>query len=187
MTVTMGTEDPVRLVVRRVYTEFPEVRAALMNPLRRRALFNLLIPLVAAGQVHNLEHCIARVYRDGFFVSKTAPMVAPRHRSNDHETSIMGAAAVEFRAGTQKAKLLIAYVAAGDEGLTAIEACRAADLSEKSCYWKRVSELNAAGLVERAEGYDGVTLTRPGDFGTPREVYVVTPFGRGRAAVIDDV
>jgi hypothetical protein len=186
-TTPAGTEDPIRNVVRKVYTEFPEMREALMNPLRRSTLFNLLLPLVAAGQRHTFEQCVQQVYRGGYYVSKNPPLVPPRQRANDHETSVIAAQSVEFRANSQKAKLLSAFVVAGEEGLTAIEACRAANLSEKSCYWKRVSELNATGMVERMEDIHGVTVTRPGDYGSPREVYVVTALGRGRAATTEDV
>lgn len=180
------TVDPVRNVTRHIYTEFPEVREALLNPMRRQRLFNLLLPLIAAGQQHTLAQCIERVHRDGYYVSKTPPQVPPRHRAGDHETSINGADAVSFRADSQKAKLLTAYVATGAPGLTAIEACRAAGLSEKSCYWKRVSELNYAGLIERMEDAHGNTVTRPGDYGTEREVYIVTPAGQGRQAALED-
>lgn len=186
MTATVP-EDPIRAVARRVYLEFPEVREPLLNPLRRQRLFNLLLPLVSAGSAHSLQACIDRVFKAGYYVSKTPPEVPPRQRTGDRPTSMSGAEAVSFRADSQKAKLLHAFVAAGERGLTAIEACRAAELSERSCYWKRVSELNAGGLIERA--YDSLldtTLTRPGDMGVPREVYVVTPIGEGRASSLED-
>lgn len=76
-------------------------------------------------------------------------MTAPLVRNTDPATSHKGAADVVVRAGTQRAKLLAAYVAGTVRlELTADQAMRRAGVSERSCYWKRVSELVAGGYLE---------------------------------------
>lgn len=70
-----------------------------------------------------------------------------RRRNPDWVTSIAGAESVANRAGTQKAKLLAAYITAYPHGLTDDEACVSAGLPLTSCYWKRCGELRATGAI----------------------------------------
>lgn len=95
-----------------------------------------------------------------------------RTRRNDYATSQAGARSVSFRAGSQKARLLAAFVEAGPSGLSDDEAARRAGLTPTSCYWKRCGELRAVGLIrfsgEERQGSAGVermvsTITAAGD------------------------
>lgn len=67
-------------------------------------------------------------------------------RATDPATSKAGAREVAIRAGSQKARLLRAYALAGPHGLTDEEAGYVAHM-EGTGYWKRCSELRAAGLI----------------------------------------
>jgi hypothetical protein len=68
----------------------------------------------------------------------------PLTRSPDHPTSRRAAEQVKPRRINQTVRLLVAYSSHTD--LTAEEASIACNL-EKSCYWKRVGELVAAGYI----------------------------------------
>jgi len=68
-----------------------------------------------------------------------------RIRNPDHETSIEGARAIEYRAGSQKARLLEAY-RHYPLGLTD-EAAAAREGLLHTCYWKRCGELRADGKI----------------------------------------
>ena len=68
----------------------------------------------------------------------------PLTRSPDHPTSRRAAEQVKPRRINQTVRLLVAYSSHTD--LTAEEASVACNL-EKSCYWKRVGELVAAGYI----------------------------------------
>ena len=68
----------------------------------------------------------------------------PITRSPDHPTSRRAAEQVKPRRINQTIRLLVAYSSHVD--LTAEEASVACNL-EKSCYWKRVGELLAAGYI----------------------------------------
>jgi hypothetical protein len=70
----------------------------------------------------------------------------PASRTTDPSTSHKGAADVAVRAGSQRHELLAAY--GGGKEMTADEAMRDAGVNERSCYWKRVSELVAGGYLE---------------------------------------
>lgn len=96
--------------------------------------------------------------------------IAPMYRTTDPATSRAGAADVKVRAGTQRHLLLTAY-ADGAE-LTADEAMRAAGANERSCYWKRVSELVHGGLLE------DTGRERIGELGSVQRVNRITAFGR---------
>lgn len=98
-----------------------------------------------------------------------------RVRRDDRATSVGGAVAASYRAGTQKARLLDAYYWAGSAGLTDEEAAVSAGLSLTTCYWKRCGELRAHGLVEETG------LTREGSAGVARIVSVITDAGRAVA------
>lgn len=94
-------------------------------------------------------------------------------RHDDPDTSRRGAADVAPRAGSQRHRLLAAYAAAGEGGLTADEAQAAAQgVALRSCYWKRVSELVHADLLE------DTGLERMGDQGSLQRVNRITELGR---------
>lgn len=69
-----------------------------------------------------------------------------RARHTDPDTSAAGAASVTVRAGSQKARLLAAYYAAGPDGLTDDEAAVHARV-DRACFWKRCSEMREDGLI----------------------------------------
>lgn len=94
-----------------------------------------------------------------------------RTRANDYSTSVAGAVAVSWRAGSQKARLLATYRLSPD-GLTDEEAAAQAGIPDRSCYWKRCNELRQAGLITPT-GQE-----RRGAAGVPRIVCAVTDTGR---------
>ena len=92
-----------------------------------------------------------------------------RTRTNDYATSIAGASSVRMRAGSQKAKLLAAFVS-GDH--TDEQAAVVAGLSVRSCFWKRCGELRDLELI----AFTGEQRT--GSAGVPCGVSAMTPAGR---------
>lgn len=98
-----------------------------------------------------------------------------RTRRNDYATSKAGARSVSFRAGSQKSRLLTAFVEAGPSGLSDDEAARRAGLTPTSCYWKRCGELRALGLI-RFTGDERVGLA-----GVERMVSTITADGETAA------
>jgi hypothetical protein len=105
-----------------------------------------------------------------------AALVHTRHRANDHETSTQAASDVSFRAGTQKAKLLLAF--ATGFTLTDEQAAIEAGLSLRSCFWKRCGELREMGLIE----FTGNTVM--GSAGSSVGTSLVTPAGRRAAEAL---
>ena len=93
----------------------------------------------------------------------------PLTRSPDHPTSLQGAKQVKARRINQTVRLLVAYSSHTD--LTAEEASIACNL-EKSCYWKRVGELVAAGYIEET-GH-----ARKATTGSDQRVCKITPLGK---------
>lgn len=73
---------------------------------------------------------------------------------------------------TNAFRILEAYRTAGSAGLTAEEAAIDADLSLRSCYWKRVSELVQAGFLTVTKA------TRISELDRPQRVNKITPAGR---------
>lgn len=95
-----------------------------------------------------------------------------RHRRDDWDTSVAGAVAVAYRAGSQKALLLEAFRVAGPDGLTDEEAAEAAGVSMRSCFWKRCGELRQDGRIGVLRRLDGSVVTRMGGSGVSRIVSV---------------
>lgn len=105
------------------------------------------------------------------------PSIGPAHgqaRREDPRTS--HTAAHRIRPGSARYQLLAAH-RDHPTGLTDEEAAAAADLSPRSEYATRCSELRNVGYLA------DTTTTRPGDAGTPRMVRVITR--RGLAALAD--
>ncbi|GAC1521664.1 MAG: hypothetical protein NVS3B1_06170 [Marmoricola sp.] len=94
------------------------------------------------------------------------------YRSTDPRTSEAGGHDVAIRSGSQRHKLLMAYADGSD--LTADEAMRKAEISPRSCYWKRVSELLAYGLLE------DIDEERLGESGSMQRVNRITAAGKER-------
>jgi hypothetical protein len=97
-------------------------------------------------------------------------------RTSDPATSKAGARDVALRAGSQKARLLIAYQLAGVHGLTDEQAGERASMTSVG-YWKRCSELRAAGYIEPT-GED-----RVGSSGSAQAVHRLT--ARGARAIAE--
>jgi hypothetical protein len=95
-------------------------------------------------------------------------------RTTDPATSKKGAADVRPRAGSQKAVLLRAFALAGPHGLTDEEAGYVSHLADdpRCGYWKRCSELRAAGLIAPT-GEE-----RTGRTGSAQAVHALTELGR---------
>lgn len=91
------------------------------------------------------------------------------HRATDPATSRAGAKDATVRSGSQRHKLLVAY--GSGIALTADEAMRRADVNERSCYWKRVSELLEGGLIE------DTGIERRGEQGSLQRVNQITQRG----------
>lgn len=106
----------------------------------------------------------------------------PLARATDPETSQRGAADVRIRSMSQKHLLLGAYLAAGEDGLTDDQAGRYSGLSlnPRCGYWKRCSELRAAGLIGRT-GVVGLS-----DTGNDADVCAITPAGIAACVAADD-
>lgn len=100
----------------------------------------------------------------------------PITRSPDHPTSRRAAEQVKPRRINQTIRLLVAYSSHVD--LTAEEASVACNL-EKSCYWKRVGELLAAGYITET-GY-----ARKATTGSDQRVCKITAQGQAMLRSLD--
>ena len=98
-----------------------------------------------------------------------APVV-PAARLSDPSTSNAGIHDVLPRAGSQQHKLLLAF-GSRPMGLIAEEAGEIAGLSETG-YWKRISELQRAGLIE------DTFATRQASTGSDQRVLALTAKGK---------
>lgn len=94
----------------------------------------------------------------------------PAARRSDPATSHAGAAVARLRAGSQRHRLLSAFYIDGD--LNADLAHSRTTIPSTACYWKRVSELHAAGYIEPTGA------TAPGRAGEAQTVYRITDLGR---------
>lgn len=96
------------------------------------------------------------------------------YRRTDPDTSREAALSAAPRAGSQKAMLLRAFALAGGIGLTDEEAASVTrlDANRACCWWKRCSELRAAGFIA------DTGRRRPGVAGERRMVCAITESGR---------
>lgn len=101
---------------------------------------------------------------------------AGRSRRGDYATSEAGARDIGRRAPNQRLRLLAQYPGAGRTGLTDEEACKAAELSLRSNYWKRCGELRQDRCIEQ-QVVEGREVTRKGDAGVDAMVCTITPVG----------
>ena len=83
------------------------------------------------------------------------------------------------RKPSQTERLLAAYAAAGETGLTDEEAAAASGLLKLTlcCWWKRCGELRKAGRIEPAAAVGDIPVTRRGTTGHPRRVCRITVDG----------
>ena len=96
-------------------------------------------------------------------------------RASDPATSRAGAEDITVRAGSQRHLLLERYAAGS---MTDEEAGYQSGLAHRPrcCYWKRCSELRAAGFIETTG------VTRPSSAGVPQQVCAITEAGRDALA-----
>jgi hypothetical protein len=104
-------------------------------------------------------------------------------RTEDPDTS--RAAEKPMRAGTQRHLLLTAYA---DWGMrTDEEAAAHVEASEKSCWWKRCSELREGAFVEPVRDSGGEIVTRVSSVGEKRMVCRLTEKGARKLAELGTV
>ena len=122
-----------------------------------------------AGQQHRLE---PRVTAEAFKLAAIAleQLNRPPVRASDPTTSKQAADSVRLRAGSQRAKLLAAYLA-HPEGLTDEEAGHHAGLSDAG-YWKRCSELRQSCFIQP------LGFSRLSTFGERQQVCGLTESGK---------
>jgi hypothetical protein len=173
-----------------MYREFPLIRTLLANPANRQVLSDILTKLVGEAvqaAMPTTPQAVAAVMAAGYHVTAqpvtTRPLV-PRspgtHHAPNPETVL-----TSVSADSQRGRLLLEYWDAAGGGLTDEEAATAARIPDRSCWWKRSSELRQAGLIQPMEDAEGSIMTRPGAAGMPRVVCVVTPEGEAMAAGLE--
>ena len=91
-------------------------------------------------------------------------------RRNDPQTSVAAGITIAVRSGSHRRLVLSVYADNADpDGLTSWDVGQSSGLAERPgcCYWKRVSELASAGLLEQV----GTRMTPTGQSQT---AYVIT-------------
>lgn len=68
-------------------------------------------------------------------------------RITDPPSSHKAAEQIEVRSGSHRERLLVAYVQSSSP-LSDVQASRAAKMPDRSCWWKRCSELRQGGFIE---------------------------------------
>ena len=101
------------------------------------------------------------------------PLPVPTYRTDDPETSKKGGESIVVRAGSQRHTLLRTYSMFPNIGLIDEEAGEISGLSvnPRCCYWKRCSELRAAGYIQPT-GEEKNAKT-----GNAQMICVITPAG----------
>lgn len=98
-----------------------------------------------------------------------------KSHAHDPETSHAAAVANAPRSGTQRERVLFAFVSAGDTGLTDFEAAQRCELVRPHVAGNRRKELERLGAVARTEE------RRPTDTGCLAVVWTLTDAGRDLA------
>lgn len=97
------------------------------------------------------KNVVCTVSEDVSFISAKAE--PPAVRKSDPASSRAGAESIKVRRGSQRAKMLRAYLNVEDATDDESGAISGLSLNPKCCYWKRASELRAAGLIEPTGEY----------------------------------
>lgn len=174
--------------VRMLYQEFPELRRLLMDSDKRTRVVDILTRTLVDARTASVSDAVATVMAAGYHVTsgpvETKPLRprAPGTAYAPGSDTIMGTVTAE----SQRGRLLLAYAADnGVRGLTDEEAHKAANIPDRSCWWKRCGELRQHGLIEPMVSADGSQVFRTGDAGAIRGVCVVTPEGLAVAAALE--
>lgn len=102
------------------------------------------VELPAVRSVANVAAKVAVIVDQADRPQMTGPPVA---RRDDPATSHKAGAEVQVRSGSHRERLLKVYAAAGVP-LTDAAAARLAEMPDRSCWWKRCSELREGGYIE---------------------------------------
>jgi hypothetical protein len=177
--------------LRELYTTFPEIRVLLVSNENRRVMVDILTRLVGRGVEDarpSIEASVASVMGAGYHVTRRAPDTTPLvpRRPGDHRAPEPDQILGRVTADSQRGRILLAYWEAGSSGFTDDEAAQAAKIPDRSCWWKRSSELRQAGLIEPIKDADDNPMTRLSEFsGSARVVCVITPEGEAVAAGLE--
>jgi hypothetical protein len=174
-------------IMKHINDTFPEMRRALKEPGRSRVLHDIIaagIGTAISRSVPTLEQSVATVMAAGYHVTSQPVNVTPI-RKREPGTQTMPSAENQLNyvsQDSQRGQLLLAYLTAGEAGLTDEEARVSAGIAERSNWWKRCGELRAAGLIAVVQDQFENTLTRVGSSGTSRIVCEITLEGRAVAS-----
>lgn len=172
--------------MRRIFEEFPEFRRTLKDPYKSRVFHDILTEFMA-GAAHrsqpSLEQQVGNLMEAGYHVSIQPKVIVPMRKPGldlaPPPESVLG----EVSPDSQRGRLLLAYAEIGEMGHTDEEAARAAQIPDRSCWWKRCGELRRAGLIEPViAGEDDIPVQRVGSAGTMRTVCRITPEGYAAVA-----
>lgn len=182
MTTPVSARGTVVDLLRTMWSRFPGMRTTLEHTTARRELTDMLLAMYHAPE-HSIDQCLAKVVAAGYYVTEHAPApvapAAPRAVAPE-------SGHIPSSLGTQAGKLLAAFYATGEAGLTAEEARAEAGLSPTSCFWKRVSELRVNGLIEYMRDDEDEPVRRPGLTTSPQQVCVITAYGRAVVTMLED-
>jgi hypothetical protein len=173
--------------MRQLSEAFPELSRSLKLPGRARILHDILVAGIGSAVARSqptIEQSVAQVMAAGYHVTSQPVNVTPiRKRTPGTHTAPTPENALGYVSpDSQRGRLLLAFLAAGELGLTDEEARISAEIAEKSCWWKRCGELRAAGLIEVMRDGEEFAVTRVGSSGTSRIVSVITLEGRAVAS-----
>lgn len=171
--------------MRRMHESFPDMRRLLKDPYRSRILHDIILEemgLAIERSQPSIEQSIAQVMAAGYHVTSQPRNVVAMRTPGTSQVTPADQQGISVRQDSQRGQILLAYLAAGEAGLTDEQAAADAKVPAKSCYWKRCGELRQAGLIEPLTAGDEDTPVRvEGSSGILRTVCVITPEGRAVA------
>lgn len=97
------------------------------------------------------NNVVRTVSKDVSFIPAQAE--PPAVRKTDPASSRAGAESIKLRRGSQREKMLNAYMGVTDATDDESGAISGLSKNPKCCYWKRASELRAAGFIEPTGEY----------------------------------
>jgi|OpeIllAssembly_1097287.scaffolds.fasta_scaffold40628_5 hypothetical protein len=184
---TIRALPEVAAIMKHINDTFPEMRRALKEPGKGRILHDIIAAGIGSAVSRSqptLEQSVATVMAAGYHVTSQPVNVTPI-RKREPGTQTMPSAENQLGYVTpdsQRGRLLLAYLEAGEAGLTDEEARISAGIAERSNWWKRCGELRAAGLIQVMQDEFENAVTRVGSSGTSRIVCTITLEGRAVAS-----